>query len=365
MILGFMLKFQKKLQERKSTGSERSLSLFTGFSDFFSNDYLGLSKTASSDLPNTSGSTGSRLLSGNSPEAEQTEKFLADFFQAESALIFNSGYDANLGFFSSVPQRGDTILYDELIHASARDGIRLSYAKSFSFKHNDTEDLLQKIKKGEGTVFVAIESLYSMDGDLAPLAEMVEMCTETNALLVVDEAHSGGIFGDKGNGLISGLNLTHQVFARIFTFGKAYGTHGAAVLGSKELTTYLINFARSFIYTTALPPHQYTTIKSQIEKSFNDSSRIQLQENIAYFRKLAGELISLSDPHSPIQVMLVPGVENAKNLAEKLQENNFAVKAILSPTVAEGKERLRFCMHAFNTKEEIDLIATLIHSSKE
>lgn len=353
-----MEKYKLKLQERTRTGSERSLSLFPGFSDFFSNDYLGLSKTIQAE-PH-SGSTGSRLLSGNSIEAEETEKFLAGFYGSEAALIFNSGYDANLGLFSSVPQRGDTILYDELIHASVRDGIRLSHAKAFSFNHNDTEDLKRKLERSEGTVFVAVESLYSMDGDLSPLKEIAAICRHFNALLIVDEAHSGGIFGREGRGLCEELAISNLVFARLITFGKAYGTHGAVVLGSMELRSFLINFARSFIYTTALPPQQYVLIRKHAERGRAVENREKLQQNIAYFRKLMQGKIQLSDERSPIQVMLVPGIENARKLATRLQENNFAVKAILSPTVREGQERLRFCIHAFNAATEIEKLAALL-----
>lgn len=356
-----MAKFLKKLEDRKLTGSLRSLSLFQGFSDFFSNDYLGLSKYAFIKNSPHSGSTGSRLLSGNSEQAEAAEHFIARFFHAEAALIFNSGYDANLGVFSAVPQRGDTILYDELIHASVRDGIRLSHAKNVSFKHNDTEDLKRKILKSEGSIFVAVESLYSMDGDIAPLVEIAEICNFNNIYLIVDEAHSGGILGKEGRGLCEALNITNKVFARVFTFGKAYGTHGAAVLGSEDLKNYLINFARSFIYTTALPPEQYLFIQQQIENSKPDFNREKLQQNIALFRNILNTHISLSNEKSPVQIILIPGVENAKKLADTLQKERIAVKAIFSPTVPEGGERLRFCIHTFNTEEEINSIGRIIH----
>lgn len=355
-----MLKFQQKLEDRMNRGSVRSLSLFSGAIDFFSNDYLGLSRQIEKQWMVPTGSSGSRLISGNSTEAETTETWMADFFESESALVFNSGYDANLGFFSSVPQRGDFIVYDELIHASVRDGIRLSNAQSFSFKHNDCADLIRKINRTTGTVFVAIESLYSMDGDIAPLAEIAEICTQKNALLVVDEAHACGIFGAKGKGLCSETGILKQTFARIITFGKAYGTHGAAVLGTSELKSYLINFARSFIYTTALPPYQYAHIQHQIEQSLRYENREQLQQNIQLFRKLMGTRISISDERSPIQVLLFPGIDHALSKATYLQNNHFAVKAILSPTVPEGQERLRICIHAFNTEAEITELAKLI-----
>ena len=350
-------KFLQVLENRKDSGSYRSLSLFQDFVDFFSNDYLGLSRKlkVESQKFDRLGSSGSRLISGNSVEAENCERFLADFFQSESALVFNSGYDANIGLFSSVPQKGDTVIYDSLIHASIRDGIRLSHAKSYSFAHNDLQDLEKKIKISEGSVFVAVESLYSMDGDICPLDEVIEMCAKFNAFLIVDEAHAVGVLGEKGKG----LTFNKDVFTRVITFGKGYGFHGAAVLGSEELKNYLINFARSFIYTTALPVQDYQLIQQQIESSKDDNLRVTLQSNIDYFRaKLNYQGVSAST--SPIQILEIPGVENALRLAKRLQDNNFAVKAILSPTVPEGKERIRICIHSFNTKEEIEKIAEIL-----
>ena len=350
-------KFLQLLENRKESGSYRSLSLFQDFVDFFSNDYLGLSRKlkVESQKFDRSGSTGSRLISGNSLAAENCERFLAEFFQSEAALVFNSGYDANIGLFSSVPQKGDTIIYDALIHASIRDGIRLSHAKSYSFTHNNLHDLEKKLTLSEGSVFVAVESLYSMDGDICPIDEMMRLCAKYNAYLIVDEAHAVGVLGEKGKG----LTFNKNVFARIITFGKGYGFHGAAVLGSKELINYLINFARSFIYTTALPVQDYQFIQQQIEASTDDQLRVVLQSNIDYFRSKLNYQ-GVSENTSPIQILEVPGVENALRLAKSLQDNNFAVKAILSPTVPEGKERIRICIHAFNTKEEIEKLAEIL-----
>ena len=350
-------KFLQLLEHRKESGSYRSLSLFQDFIDFYSNDYLGLSRKlkVESQKFDRLGSSGSRLISGNSIEAENCENFLAEFFQAESALVFNSGYDANLGLFSSVPQKGDTIIYDSLIHASIRDGIRLSHAKSYSFAHNDIILLEKKLSIAEGTVFVAVESLYSMDGDVCPLDALIVLCKRYDALLIVDEAHAVGVLGEKGKGLA----FQKEVFARVITFGKGYGFHGAAVLGSNDLKNYLINFARSFIYTTALPVQDYRLIQQQIESSTDASLQVALQSNIDYFRaQLNYQGVSANT--SPIQILEVPGVDNALNLAKQLQENNFAVKAILSPTVPEGQERIRICIHAFNTKEEIEKLVSIL-----
>ena len=350
-------KFLQVLENRKESGSYRSLSLFQDFVDFYSNDYLGLSRNlkAESQKFDRLGSTGSRLISGNSMEAENCESFLSEFFQSKAALVFNSGYNANIGLFSSVPQKGDTVIYDSLIHASIRDGIRLSHAKSFSFLHNNLQDLEKKLKISEGSIFVAIESLYSMDGDVCPVDDVIVLCDKYNAFLIVDEAHAVGVLGEKGKG----VSYKKNVFARVVTFGKGYGFHGAAVLGSDDLKNYLINFARSFIYTTALPIHDYSIIQQQIEASVDGQQRVNLQSNIAYFRtKLNYQ--GVSDEKSPIQIIAVPGVENALNLAKLLQANNFAVKAILSPTVPEGQERIRICLHAFNTKEEIEKLVEIL-----
>jgi 8-amino-7-oxononanoate synthase len=349
------------LAERKAKGSLRSLSLFEGLIDFCSNDYLGMARDATVVL-SLKGSTGSRLITGNSEEALRAEKQLAEFFGTEAALVFNSGYDANLGVFSSLPQKGDTILYDELIHASVRDGIRLSLARSYSFRHNDLEDLTAKYKHAEGTVFVAVESLYSMDGDIAPLSELSDWCARNEALLIVDEAHACGVFGDQGKGLCAEAGIEDRCFARVVTFGKAYGSHGAAVCGSELLREFLINFARSFIYTTALPPHYYTHLAHTVCVADKEFERQQLQQLIAFFRHRMGDFPSISDARSPIQVIPVQSLETCMQLAETLRKKGIAVKAILPPTVPEGGQRLRICLHAFNTVEELEILTEMLLS---
>ena len=241
----------KKLNERKENNAFRQLRLPDNKIDFCSNDYLGIVKN---NLINQTsflkhGSTGSRLLAGNYLLIEKTEKILADFHNAEAGLIFNSGYDSNIGLLSCVPQRGDTIIYDYLSHASLRDGIRLSFAKAFSFLHNDLEDLEKKLKAAVGNIFVVTESVFSMDGDFAPLIKISLLCEKYNASLIIDEAHATGVVGEKGEGLVQHLNLQTKCFARIHTFGKAVGAHGAIILGSKKLKDYLINFfARIYLY---------------------------------------------------------------------------------------------------------------------
>ncbi len=333
-----------KLKKREEEGTMRSLSLWTGLEDYYSNDYLGMSQLKI-EKEVQGGSTGSRLISGNSVEAEECEAFLADWFKTEAALIFNSGYGANLGFFSSVPQKGDTVIYDEFIHASIRDGIRLSFANHYSFEHNDVADLKKKLNQAKGSVFVVVESLYSMDGDMAPLGEMAQVCRETNSFLVVDEAHACGVFGDHGRGIVDCLPDTSCVFARIVTFGKAYGYHGAAVLCSEELKQFLINFARSFIYTTALPPESYVEIRKRVGHQSIPERQLLLQEKISAFLPEFPEGTFISEMNSPIQVMRLGEIEETKKRAVEFLQKGWAVKAILAPTVPKGKEGIRFCLH--------------------
>ncbi len=353
-------KLQDKLNKRIDEGTLRSLSSFDGYIDFYSNDYLGFSKLKSTSDAPTFGSTGSRLISGTSKEALKAESYLAEFFESKAALVFNSGYDANLGFFSSIPQRGDLVLYDEFIHASIRDGVRLSFANSKSFKHNDLNDLESKLAQFEGVKYVVVESLYSMDGDISPLLKISELCEKYKVYLIVDEAHSGGVFGENGKGLVYQLNLQSKIFARLITFGKAFGSHGACILTHQNVKDYLINFSRSFIYTTALPPEAYSRIVSILQNELIEEEQKNLYENIAYFRSKIDSKKCVSDEKSPIQLIKIGDIVKTKVIAEKIQAINLAVKPIFSPTVPVGSEGIRICLHSFNTKEEIDKLIQVL-----
>ena len=354
-----------KLEQRKDDNSFRELKFNNNLVDFCSNDYLGLaSEQEIHMLDNIKqfGSTGSRLISGNFKQAVEVEAYLADFYKAESGLIFNSGYTANVGLFSCIAQRSDTIIYDELIHASIRDGIKLSNANSFSFKHNDLSALTDKIKIAKGNVFIAVESIYSMDGDEAPLQKIVAICKEFDAALIVDEAHSCGIFGGKGEGLVIEHGLENDVFARVVTFGKAFGCHGAVVLGNKLLRDYLINYSRSFIYTTALPITAVLTIKSSHQFLLKNLDKIErLRGLISYFKKsIVNNQLSIINSNSPIQCIVVPGNDKVRELALSLQNKGFDVRPILAPTVPKGEERLRICLHSFNTEQQVEDLIKLI-----
>ncbi|MFH6997718.1 aminotransferase class I/II-fold pyridoxal phosphate-dependent enzyme [Flavobacterium sp. FlaQc-57] len=365
----------EKLENRKQNNSLRRLPSFNNLVDFSSNDYIGFSKSETifkqahhylieNDIIQN-GATGSRLISGNHSLYQNTEVFIAEFHEAESALIFNSGYDANVGFFSAVPQRNDVILYDELSHASIRDGIIMSNAKSYKFNHNDFEDLERLILKFPDTnIYIVTETVFSMDGDCPNLEELVFLSEKYNCYLVVDEAHTLGVFGEKGEGLAQYLELHHRIFARIMTFGKGLGCHGAVVLGSQELKEYLVNFARSFIYTTGLSPHSVSTILLAYQHLEIEKLTIEkLRQNIIFFnqqKNLLGLKPMFVRSKSAIQSAIVPGNENVKRLAQQLQDKGFDVKPILSPTVPEGQERLRFCIHSYNSEEEINQILALL-----
>lgn len=353
------------LQKRAEQDSLRKLSLVHKRVDFTSNDYLGFARSEElfkiidgklSGSEKRVGSGGSRLLSGNSKEAEELEAFLARFYNAPAALVFNSGYDANVGLFSSIAKKGDIILYDELVHASIHDGIRLSKGDSFPFRHNDLTHLEERLNNFTGNIFVAVESIYSMDGDWAPLTAISNLCKKHHANLIVDEAHATGVFG---KGLVQQQKIEDSVFARLHTFGKALGCHGAVVIGSTTLKEYLVNYARSFIYTTALPLHSLTTIECAhvlLEKSVGVQN--MLLDNISYFRNKIKALKHsrwLESPSS-IQSLIVPGNDEVKKLCKILQDADMDIRPILSPTVPKGKERIRVCLHSFNTKEEIDLL---------
>jgi 8-amino-7-oxononanoate synthase len=364
-----------KLNVRLQNNALRKLPQATDWVDFASNDYLGFSNSKSifeathqyllehNQIQN--GATGSRLLSGNHPVYEAAEAFIAHFHQSSAALVFNSGYDANVGFFGAVPQKGDLILYDELCHASIRDGIQLSNAKAYKFQHNDLEDLERLlVQNSEKTIYIVTESVFSMDGDTPNLEELVLLANQHNGYVVVDEAHALGVLGDKGEGLVQSLHLQEDVFARIMTFGKGLGCHGAAILGSDDLKSYLVNFARSFIYTTGLSPHSVATILMAYQQLENAKEiQLELKKNIAHFNQEKNRL-SLKPlfvhSKSAIQSAIIPGNERVKSIAHQLQSKGFDVKPILSPTVPEGQERLRFCLHSFNSEDEITLILQLL-----
>ncbi|RVX68893.1 hypothetical protein B0A52_07548 [Exophiala mesophila] len=385
------------LTRRKSQSKLRVLKASEpGSVDFSSNDFVSLSSNSElqSDylraLQKTIGShglgsTGSRLLDGNSTFAEDLEKDIARFHGAQDALLTNSGYDANVGLFGFLPQPTDHVVYDELIHASVHDGLKLCRAESqVSFKHNDLDHLRQILMSlaldgsRQSSVFIAVESVYSMDGDLAPLKEMTELIDELfprkNCFLIVDEAHATGYFGADGRGRVCELGLEKKILIRLHTYGKAMAASGAAVLCSPVIKSYLINYARPLIYTTFMSFPSLLSIKVAYDW-LQQGKTNQLATNLwGLVQHLHESLQSLSKeipangetplvtfpsecPESPIFAIFSP---QPRALATYCQAAGFVVRAIFPPTVPEGTQRVRVCLHAGNTIEQIDnFVATI------
>lgn len=360
-----------KLLQRANENTLRKLKVTQGLADFSSNDYLGFSrselldmlvkKAAHSSPAGILGATGSRLLTGNCNYAEQLEADLAMHHEAEGGLIFNSGYIANSALFSSLPQKGDTIIMDEFIHASVIDGARLSFAKRLKFKHNNLDDLEKKLKRSTGICYVAVESIYSMDGDVTDLFGISDLCETYGANLIVDEAHA---FGVLGLGLVSEMELCDKVFARVITFGKALGLHGAIIVGSKLLRDYLINFARPFIYTTAPSIHSLIAVRLAYDYLLLqiDLMAELAEKSILFVQHMPpqDQLRSTQNP-SPIQCVFVDSNQQAIDYSKFLFDRGFDVRPILSPTVPKGTERLRICLHIHNTDREIINLCKLFH----
>ena len=361
------------LREREKSGLLRSLETTPGGVDFCSNDYLGLARdrrlragiaalAADSDAPQ--GATGSRLISGNHPAVEALEARLAAFYACEAALVFSSGFAANLGLLASLGGVVKTLVCDRLLHASAIDGGRLSGAKRVIFAHNDMRDLELRLKErstGENAAIV-VETVYSMDGDFAPLKEIADLAERRDAAVVVDEAHANGVLGPAGRGGVTAAGLEHRVLARVVTFGKALGLQGGAVLCSKELRDYLVNFARSFVFSTGVSPLWAASVKSAYELLPELSAeRERLQGNVSYFRERAADSRQPWLPNeSWIQCLRAPGARRIRQVGGVLRSRGIAALPIRAPTVPEGEERIHVCLHAHNTKAEIDLLFSAV-----
>ena len=338
----------------------RALAPASDLVDFTSNDYLGLAQE--SMQRSVTGATGSRLLSGNRTGHEEIERFGADFFRSEGALLFNSGYVANLGLLGSVAKRGDTILYDAEVHASIRECIFLSESFSYKFRHNDLDHLRFLLQKASGSVFVVTEGLFSMGGTLAPLPDLVLFCRKNSAHLIVDEAHSTGIYGPQGSGLVVEMGLENEVFARMHSFGKAPGWMGGMVVGAAELKEFLVNRSRPFIYTPALPNGLAEGLVRRLERiALMDPERQQLWDKRPFLAGcLPGRIPDFRSPGVPI---VHPGNREIRELAGKVQAAGYDVRPILSPTVKAGQEQLRIVLHHFNTQKDLGGLADALRNS--
>jgi 8-amino-7-oxononanoate synthase len=366
---------KRDLEKRIEANSLRELSDQTYPIDFYSNDYLGYAQSKaitviigelSKHKTNMHGSTGSRLISGNHMGFQLAEEKASSLFEAESALFYNSGYDANIGLLSAVLKPKDLVFYDELCHASIRDGLQMCNAKTYKFKHCDYEHLEELIKRQRkrldfDNLYVVTESVFSMDGDITDIEILVELKNKYNLHLIVDEAHAIGVCGSDFKGLT--YDFSSEIFARIITCGKSLGSHGAFVFGSTDLKQFLVNFSRPLIYSTgSTPAHLQSVLAALLYFDKEQTSKLQLQEVIGYFRQQLDHLglkpkFLASD--TAIQSYIVADTTKAKALAEELNNRGIGIKAILHPTVPKGKERLRICLHSFNTEEEMDLLLKL------
>lgn len=336
-----------------SEKSHRYLSDFKPIVDFYSNDYLGLAKANSFEQNTPLGSSGSRLISGNHIDIIHAESFLADFFESESALLLPSGYQANVALFSCLPQKGEVVLYDEFIHASIRDGLRLSHADTYKFKHNDIEHLTTLLNKWEGkTIYIATESVFSMDGDAPDLEALCSVAKQYGAFVLLDEAHSAGIFGDGGKGLAHVKELISDVLVRIIPFGKAYGFQGAALLLPEAIKRFMVNYSRGFIFTTGVSPLMASVAQYQVQKAAEMNVERKKLQNIADHAYQEFKVLKPGHiPFSPILPLFIH--DELKEKEQFLRSKGFGVKAIYPPTVPAGKERFRVVLHTFNSQVEL------------
>ena len=348
--------FRSQLAALERRGRLRSLTPRAG-RDFASNDYLGLAgdpiigqavaDAVARGVP--VGSGGSRLLRGNAPEHEGLEAKAADFFRTQAALFMANGFAANLALFSTLPQRGDLIVADELIHASVHDGLRMSKAVAVFARHNDVQsfaDLIAawRLEGGKGRVWIAVETLYSMDGDMAPLSDLAALAAKHDAMLILDEAHGTGVFGPSGRGLSSGLDGLHNVVT-LHTCGKAMGVEGALICGPRILVDYLINRARAFIFSTAPSPLMAVAASAALDRIEQAGD---LRERLKTLMVDAGENISaplgLPAPRSQIVPIILGEDRRAMAAAAALQQAGFDVRGIRPPTVPPGTSRLRISL---------------------
>jgi 8-amino-7-oxononanoate synthase len=356
-----------KLAEKQKQGLLRSLNLPSGI-DFANNDYLGLAghfeiaKTAADAyIKLGAGSKGSRLLGGNSKIFEDTEKWLANWKGTEAALIFNCGYSANLGVISAFCDSKAHLFCDRLNHASILDGYSLSSGKLHRFKHNNPADLENALQKADANSFklIAVEAVYSMDGDIAPLKEYADLAEKYGAMLYVDEAHSDGVLGPGGKGLVAQLCLESKVHLSLTTFGKAYGTMGACVFGSKLLIDYLLNHARSFIYSTAVSPGAVVAMQKAVEVATRDSFRREsvLKMSANFRQKIIEAGYDCLQSETQIVPVVLGTVEKAQKCHAFLLKNGFYTACIRPPTVPNGTARLRINITAAHKEADVESLA--------
>ena len=359
---------QTYLNILSQSSQRRQLHKSTGLS-FSSNDYLGLANSTEilSDAQQAIdeviplGSSGSRLLSGNHEQHEALESEAAVFFKAQSTLYFSNGYAANMAVLSTLPQKGDIIFYDDLIHASSHDGMRLARCNSQSFAHNNAQDLHVKIRawraeNPDNNIWIVFETYYSMDGDIAPIDTIAALASDYDAIMVIDEAHACGVFGPDGRGLAAHLD-GHDNAIILRTCGKAMGSEGALLCLPNIAKDFLINRARHFIFSTAPSPLIAYTVRAALRILETQPERRKALIDLCDY---AGEILSplgAITHGGPIIPIIIGDAKRTMDIATKLQEKGFDIRGIRPPTVAEGSSRLRICISLNIDKDDIDKLA--------
>lgn len=376
-------RFRRELQVIEEQGLTRKLRLFsTGnesevvvngkkFLLFSSNNYLGLAtdsrlkKKATEGISKYgTGAGGSRLTTGNFDIHEQLESEIADFKKTEAAIVFSSGYLANVGVISSVMKAGDTIFSDAWNHASIIDGCRLSKAKTIVYEHADMVDLERKLRQshGDGMKFIVTDGVFSMDGDIAPLPKIVELAKEYKAYIMIDDAHATGVLGNDGCGTADYFGLKDEIDFTVGTLSKAIGAEGGFVSTSSIAKNYLLNNARSFIFQTALSPSAIEAAREGISIIQNEPERRkQLLKNAQYLRlKLEESGFVIKEGETPIISLIIGSSHEAMQFSAKLLDEGVFIPAIRPPTVPKGSSRLRITVMATHTIEQLDMVISKI-----
>lgn len=367
----------RELDALRAESQFRSLDIPRGV-NLSSNDYLALArdprlKQAVAEAVSRAerlGSTGSRLLSGNSREWEELESEFAGFAGTEAALYFGSGYAANLGLLGAILKPHDVVFSDALVHASLIDGIRISRARRVVYPHADMDFLARALRKyqgGTGARLIVTESVFSMEGDVAPLEALLRLARDHAADVIVDEAHATGVFGPRGRGVVAQLGVEREPLAVVHTCGKALASAGAFVCGSASLKDYLVNHARTFIFTTAMPPYLAGQIRAALGLAIAaDDRRAHLRAlSDALRQQLSAAGLGFSISATQIVPVILGSNDAALRVAAHLQADGFAVKAIRPPTVPAGSARIRFSLSSSLTLDEIlRLVASLAAARK-
>lgn len=372
-----MERFAAEIERLRATHSYRTLRPASG-RDFTSNDYLGfarhpaLREAAKKALDDCGvvGAGGSRLLRGHHPLHALLEERAAEFFSSEKALYFGSGYLANLALFSTLCDRHDAVVFDEYVHASIKEGIHAAPAGRYKAKHNDLPSFEDNLKRsrsdGRRSIWIAVESLYSMDGDFAPLSELAKLSRDYDATLIVDEAHATGIFGNTGRGVSENLEDTNCI--AVHTCGKALGVAGALVCGSASLMEFLINKSRPFIYSTAPPPMLAAALIRALElvdEEPEHRQRLMASAEFAREKLPAGTKDNLPASESQIIPVILGEEKRALEIAADIQEAGFDVRAIRPPTVPKGTSRLRISVNATHTEDDIEELSLALDRALE